>query len=184
MKQQKQITVMLVIVCMVFVILITPHALFYAISTYWKYPRGTEEHALYLFVNQLIFMLSDATHAVNFYLYFFSTRRFRKRCLETIFYCCYCCRCGRSHGGMGSRRRNRKYYGCSTSGMSKSFRLSMTDVTSINTAQRPGLCAPYGENSLLTSSTSSLAANGRFLTVNNGDARKSKRSKKHRDELV
>ncbi|RUS80830.1 hypothetical protein EGW08_011411, partial [Elysia chlorotica] len=110
MKQQKQITVMLVIVCLVFVILITPHALFYAISSHWTYAQGTHEHALYLFVNQLIFVLSDATHAVNFYLYFFSTRRFRKRCLETIFYCCFCCRFSRANGSMTSRRRNRKYY--------------------------------------------------------------------------
>ncbi|GFR84922.1 thyrotropin-releasing hormone receptor [Elysia marginata] len=183
MKQQKQITIMLVIVCLVFLILITPHALFYAIQTNWEFTKGTEEHALYLFVNQVIFVLSDATHAVNFYLYFFSTRRFRKRCLETIFYCCYWSPCRGSNGGMGSRRRNRKYYGGSTSGLSKSFRLSMTDVTSINPATRPAGVSMYGENSLLTSSTSSLA-NGRFLTVNNGDSRMSKRSKKLRDELV
>ncbi|GFS19121.1 thyrotropin-releasing hormone receptor [Elysia marginata] len=170
MKQQKQITVMLVIVCLVFIILITPHALFYAIQTNWEFTRGTEEHALYLFVNQIIFVLSDATHAVNFYLYFFSTRRFRKRCLETIFYCCYWSPCSGSNGSVGSRRRNRKYYADSTSGLSKSFRLSMTDVTSMNPACRPDEVSMYGENSFLTSTTSSQA-NARFLTVNDGDSR-------------
>ncbi|GFN94690.1 thyrotropin-releasing hormone receptor [Plakobranchus ocellatus] len=188
MKQQKQITIMLVIVCIVFVVLITPHALFYAVQRHWKYRPYSEEHARYLFTNQLIFVLSDSTHAVNFYLYFFSAKRFRKRCLETLFYCCYCCRWSRSRGAMGSRRRNRMYYGGSTTGLSKSFRLSMTDVTGLNTSHR-NLCgagggAMYGETSHLTSSSTSLG-NGRFLTVNNGDsARIPKRGRKHRDELV
>lgn len=107
---------MLVVVCIAYVVLITPLALFYGVMHRWSYEEKSLEHAKYLFTNQIVFCLADSTHAVNFYLYFFSTRRFRKRCLETLFYCCF------------PRRRARRFSDSANFGMSKSFRLSMSDV--------------------------------------------------------
>ncbi|CAG5132230.1 unnamed protein product [Candidula unifasciata] len=145
-RQQRQITIMLVVVCIAYVLLITPLALFYAIQPYWSYKQNPGEHAKYLFINQLAFMLSDSTHAVNFYLYFFSTQRFRKRCLETLFFCCL------------PRRQTRRFRGSTISGMSKAFRLSVTDDTTAhhNTVQLANL-----------SSSSSSSSN--HLLVGNGD---------------
>ncbi|BFZ06292.1 hypothetical protein BsWGS_09330 [Bradybaena similaris] len=147
MRQQRQITIMLVVVCIAYVMLITPLALFYAIKPSWAHQDNPREHAMYLFFNQLAFLLSDSTHAVNFYLYFFSTQRFRKRCLETVFFCCL------------PHRRARRFRGSTISGMSKAFRLSVTDETTIqhNIVQLANL-----------SSSSSSSSN--HLLVGNGDS--------------
>jgi hypothetical protein len=116
---------MLVIVCCAYVLLMTPLAIFYAVRTHWDYYSSRSQYSIYVFINQLVFLLADSTHAVNFYLYFFSTRRFRNRCLETIFYCCF------------PKRRFRRFRGSTISGTTKTFRMSVTDDTSIpqNTMQ-------------------------------------------------
>ncbi|XP_059166043.1 uncharacterized protein LOC131948450 [Physella acuta] len=151
MRQQRQITIMLVIVCIAFVLLMTPNALFYAANYYWQYEEHTNSHAQYVFTEQLIFFLSDSTHAINFYLYFFSTRRFRKRCLETVFYCCL------------KRRRTRRFRGSTISGISKTFRLSVTDVTSV-----PASAVQ------LNNFSSSSSSSSNHLLVGNGEGRVSK----------
>lgn len=119
MRQQRQITIMLVVVCIAFVLLIAPLALFFAVESYVSFEERSLMHAKVLFTRQLVHALADSTHAVNFYLYFFSNRRFRKRCIETVFCCC-----------MRGRRR-RRFRGSTVSGMSKSYRLSITDVTTV-----------------------------------------------------
>lgn len=148
MRQQRQITIMLVVVCIAFVLLMTPLAIFYPIKQNWTYEKNSLEHAKALFTEQLVFVLGDSTHAVNFYLYFFSTRRFRKRCLETVFYC------------YNSRRRGRRFRGSTISGMSKTFRLSVTDVTTVpqNAVQ-------------LTNFSSSPSSSSNHLHIGNGDTK-------------
>ncbi|CAL1533919.1 unnamed protein product [Lymnaea stagnalis] len=159
-RQQHQITIMLVVVCIAFVLLVTPNALFYAVRPYWSYEPMSSDHAVYRFTEQLVFVLSDSTHAINFYLYFFSTRRFRKRCLETVFFCC-----------CTSRRRARRFRGSTISGMSKTFRLSVTDVTTV-----PANAVP------LTNFSSSSSSSSNHLLVGNGEGRVSKfRGGYHRD---
>lgn len=163
MRQQRQITIMLVIVCVAFVVLITPIAIFYAVKHHWEYTRFSYEHAKYLFTQQLIFVLCDSTHAVNFYLYFFSTRRFRKRCLETVMCCC-----------LGSRR-SRSLRNSAASGASNAFRMSMTEVTTIPANNT----VPLRHFSSSSSSSSSSLGRGRHNVVmkngaqDNGEALKS-----------
>ncbi|ESP02783.1 hypothetical protein LOTGIDRAFT_156728 [Lottia gigantea] len=85
MKQQRQITIMLVVVSVVFVLLILPNCLFFIIKAYWIYTPNSYEHVIFLLTEQLIFVLADSNHAVNFYLYFLSGKKFRKRFFDTIF---------------------------------------------------------------------------------------------------
>ncbi|XP_050407375.1 FMRFamide receptor-like [Patella vulgata] len=83
-RQLRQITIMLVVVSIVFVLLTIPNCLFFIVKPYWTYQENSYEHAQYLLTNQLIFVLSDSNHAVNFYLYFLSGKRFRRRFFDTV----------------------------------------------------------------------------------------------------
>ena len=70
-RDQKQITVMLVVVSVVFLALNMPNAVFYMVKKYWpKFQTYSYEHAKYFFTARFISVLSDANHAVNFYIYF------------------------------------------------------------------------------------------------------------------
>ncbi|ESP02781.1 hypothetical protein LOTGIDRAFT_156726 [Lottia gigantea] len=83
-RQQRQITIMLVVVSIVFVMLTIPNCLFYIVKPYWTYQKNSYDHAKFVMTNQIIFVLSDSNHAVNFYLYFLSGKRFRRRFFDTI----------------------------------------------------------------------------------------------------
>ena len=69
-RDQKQITVMLVVVSVVFLLLNMPNAIFYMAKKFWKFEFYSYEHAEYYFTARFITVLSDANHAVNFYIYF------------------------------------------------------------------------------------------------------------------
>ncbi|CAG5132580.1 unnamed protein product, partial [Candidula unifasciata] len=69
-RDQRQITVMLVVVSVIFLLLIMPSAIFYIIKPSWNYQQHSYEHVKYLFTTRFIHVLADANHAVNFYLYF------------------------------------------------------------------------------------------------------------------
>ncbi|PVD36141.1 hypothetical protein C0Q70_03114 [Pomacea canaliculata] len=90
-RQQRQITIMLFVLCVVFVVLTLPNSVFFVYQRYWDYSVSTYETAKYLFVKQIIFLLSDMPHAINFFVYFISTKKFRDRFLDTI-----CCRLSRT----------------------------------------------------------------------------------------
>ncbi|KAL8594188.1 hypothetical protein ACOMHN_030082 [Nucella lapillus] len=92
-RQQRQITIMLVVVCVVFVILTLPNCIVFIYKPYWNPEPQTLEEAKYRLVEQIIYLLSDLSHATNFFVYFFSTKKFRDRFLETI----CCCRKFRRH---------------------------------------------------------------------------------------
>ena len=124
-RQQRQITTMLVVVCVAFVVLITPNAVFYVVRPHWTYTPGTAEHARFRFTSELIFVLCDSTHAINFYLYFFSTKRFRSRCLETV------TSCSKKHRYTRSGRFRISTASGNSSG-TKNYRMSMTEMTSMS----------------------------------------------------
>ena len=124
MRQQRQITMMLVVVCVAFVLLITPNAIFYAVKPYWTYTRNTLGHATFIFTGELIFLLCDSTHAVNFYLYFLSTKRFRTRCLEML---CYCWKGQRAFGRSGRYLTG----GNNSRGYNSHNQMSVTEMTSV-----------------------------------------------------
>lgn len=69
-RDQRQITVMLVVVSVVFLLLNMPNAVFYIVKRSWSYQEQSYEHVKNLFTNRLVHVLADANHAVNFYLYF------------------------------------------------------------------------------------------------------------------
>ncbi|KAI8796549.1 G-protein coupled receptor isoform X2 [Biomphalaria glabrata] len=83
-KDQRQITVMLVVVSIVFLLLNTPNAFLYFFKKYWEYELWSYSHAEYFFTARFIHLLLDANHAVNFYLYFLSMSSFRRRFLDSI----------------------------------------------------------------------------------------------------
>lgn len=89
MRDQQQITTMLVVISIVFLSLMLPNSVFYLVSDHWKRSTAPNSYELleYYFTKQFIHMLCDLNHAVNFYLYFLSMATFRRRFLDTI-----CCR--------------------------------------------------------------------------------------------
>lgn len=69
-RDQRQITIMLVLVSIVFLVLNIPNAFVYFFKPYWVYEPNSYEHAKFKFTLHLVHLLSDSNHAVNFYLYF------------------------------------------------------------------------------------------------------------------
>lgn len=85
-KQQMQITVMLVTVSVVFTVLTMPNCIFFIYEGYWNYKKSKYQTALYYLIYQVVFLLSDLNHAINFYFYFLSGKKFRKHFIRLI--CC------------------------------------------------------------------------------------------------
>ncbi|XP_076437303.1 delta-type opioid receptor-like isoform X2 [Babylonia areolata] len=92
-RQQRQITIMLVVVCVVFVVLTLPNCIFFIYKPYWNPTPRTRQDAKFRVIEQIVYLLSDLSHATNFFVYFFSTKKFRDRFLETV----CCCRKWRRH---------------------------------------------------------------------------------------
>ena len=72
-KDQRQITCMLIAVSVVFLLLNIPNSMFYLLKDRIWTERSepfTYERAKYDFTGRLVHALTDANHAVNFYLYF------------------------------------------------------------------------------------------------------------------
>ncbi|CAG5128898.1 unnamed protein product [Candidula unifasciata] len=69
-RDQRQITVMLIVVSVVFLVLNLPTAVFYFAKKWWTFEKPSYEHVKNIFTARFIHMLADANHAVNFYLYF------------------------------------------------------------------------------------------------------------------
>ncbi|XP_046552125.1 FMRFamide receptor-like isoform X1 [Haliotis rubra] len=83
-KQDAQITMMLISVSIVFVILTVPRCIFVIINMYWDVKLGTIEDAQKYLMDQLTFLLCDSTHAINFYLYFITGKKFRNNFLDMV----------------------------------------------------------------------------------------------------
>ncbi|KAK3105893.1 hypothetical protein FSP39_008047 [Pinctada imbricata] len=80
------INVMLVTVSVVFVLLTMPNCIFFIVKDDWNYRVSLHETARYYLVFQVVFLLSDLNHAINFYLYFLSGKKFRRHFNALI--CC------------------------------------------------------------------------------------------------
>lgn len=85
-KQVKQITAMLISVSVAFVVLQLPNCVFFIAQFYWNYDISKFEYIKYWFTMQIIFVLSDFNHCINFYLYVLSGKKFREKFLQ-IFGC-------------------------------------------------------------------------------------------------
>ncbi|BFZ17963.1 hypothetical protein BsWGS_21001 [Bradybaena similaris] len=83
-RDQRQITVMLVVVSVIFLLLNMPNAVFYIVKRSWKYQENSYEHVKHMFINRFFHVLADANHAVNFYLYFLSMSSFRRRFMDAV----------------------------------------------------------------------------------------------------
>ncbi|KAL8585035.1 hypothetical protein ACOMHN_043671 [Nucella lapillus] len=85
-RDQQQITTMLIVISIVFLLLMLPNSVFYLVSETWKESTAPDSYARleFHFTKQLVHMLSDFNHAVNFYLYFLSMATFRHRFLDTL----------------------------------------------------------------------------------------------------
>lgn len=80
-KQQNQITIMLVTVSVIFLVLTIPNGIFFMHTGSWN-PNSNHAWAEKILVERIILFLSDCNHAVNFFLYFLSGRRFRQMFLK------------------------------------------------------------------------------------------------------
>ncbi|XP_046367889.2 thyrotropin-releasing hormone receptor-like [Haliotis rufescens] len=81
-RQDRQITVMLMTVTFVFVILTVPRTIYVVVDLFWTVEYGTLEDAQKYLINQVTFFLCDSNHAINFYLYFITGRKFRRQFLD------------------------------------------------------------------------------------------------------
>ncbi|XP_021373894.1 thyrotropin-releasing hormone receptor-like [Mizuhopecten yessoensis] len=131
MKQQQQITIMLVTVSLVFVVLTMPNCVFFIFQNYWDYTKNLHEYARYFLFYQLVFVLSDFNHAINFYLYFLSGRKFRARFHAII---CIC-----------RRKQISRRLGTTISHIASS-RMSATEMTN-GYSRRPPERKVFNENS-------------------------------------
>lgn len=121
--QQRQLTLMLLTISLVFVILILPNCIFFILKAYWSWQETMQGQAQYFLVFQTVFLLSDLNHAVNFYLYCLSGRKFRQKFAQII-----CCRKIRP-------RRNPQSYYSNLASMGKDSRTSMSGVASASVSR-------------------------------------------------
>ncbi|XP_071108901.1 probable G-protein coupled receptor 139 [Haliotis cracherodii] len=83
--RQRQITIMLVTSAITLVVLTTPRCVLLIMSPYLNPPNKSMEGAVLYLIDTIAYILCDSTHAINFYLYSLSARRFRCQFLE---FCC------------------------------------------------------------------------------------------------
>ncbi|XP_059178874.1 FMRFamide receptor-like [Physella acuta] len=76
---QRQIMLMLFTSTLVFVIFIFPACALTVSQTYWPVTVLTRGYAIKYLFSQVSYVLADSTHALNFYLYFLSARKFRRQ---------------------------------------------------------------------------------------------------------
>ncbi|XP_060078108.1 thyrotropin-releasing hormone receptor-like [Ylistrum balloti] len=131
MKQQQQITIMLITVSLVFVILTMPNCVFFIFQNYWDYTATLHEYARYFLFYQLVFVLSDFNHAINFYLYFLSGKKFRARFHAII---CIC-----------RRKQISRRLGTTISHMA-STRMSATEMVNGHSRRPPERTVPPNSN--------------------------------------
>ncbi|XP_041367753.1 growth hormone secretagogue receptor type 1-like [Gigantopelta aegis] len=74
---QRQVTIMLVTAAIVLLVFTTPRCVLLILANYWKPDPNTMEHAWKDLADQISFILCDSTHAINFYLYSLSAKKFR-----------------------------------------------------------------------------------------------------------
>ncbi len=83
-ERQRQITVMLVTSAITLVVLTTPRCVLLILSPYLNAPGKSMEGATLYLIDTIAYVLCDSTHAINFYLYSLSAKRFRTQFADLI----------------------------------------------------------------------------------------------------
>ncbi|KAK3612195.1 hypothetical protein CHS0354_016584, partial [Potamilus streckersoni] len=78
-RQERQITIMLITLCVVFFILTLPNCIFFILKDTWNWKQSNYQIALYSLLYQIVFVLSDFHQSVNFYLYCLTGKKFRNQ---------------------------------------------------------------------------------------------------------
>lgn len=81
-KTERMLTIMLILTTVIFLLLALP-ACIYFLAKKEEYDDNLEDARWYLF-SKIQFMLFDSSHAVNFFLYFLSARRFRTHLIKLL----------------------------------------------------------------------------------------------------
>ncbi|PVD29881.1 hypothetical protein C0Q70_09138 [Pomacea canaliculata] len=81
---QRQATIMLVVTSVALVLTTTPVCVYLLVQQWWRPLEGTAEADLKHFVKSLVYVVCDANHSVNFYLYFVSARSFRSHVYKML----------------------------------------------------------------------------------------------------
>lgn len=76
-RVERTITLMLIVAALVFLVLSLPMALYYFLKGFGRVSENTAEAASWRLYEQIAYVLVDSSHAVNFFLYFFTAKRFR-----------------------------------------------------------------------------------------------------------
>lgn len=91
---QRQIMLMLLTSTIMFCLLHFPICVFLLTSPYWLVevysPRWSVKYLCY----QVVYVLCDSNHAINFYLYFLSARKFRSQFMQMLTHRPRCCDLG------------------------------------------------------------------------------------------
>ncbi|GFN94804.1 thyrotropin-releasing hormone receptor [Plakobranchus ocellatus] len=108
-RVERSITLMLIVAAVVFLVLSLPMCLYQLIFRFYK-DRGarTVQQAEWRLYLMIAFLLLDSSHAVNFFLYFFTAKRFRTQLLRIVTGRAFRCsrrlsRRGRNAGVNGNR---------------------------------------------------------------------------------
>ena len=83
-RDQGKITLMVVAVSVLFLILVLPNCFHYVIKPTWNYTPLSHEHALFLLTREIIFVLSDCNHGIQFFIYFVMAKPFRREFLKLV----------------------------------------------------------------------------------------------------
>ncbi|XP_046332625.2 probable G-protein coupled receptor 139 [Haliotis cracherodii] len=79
-----QITAMLLTASIVFVLLTLPVCVYYVVNVYWHVSPYSVQQGWKSIFRDMAYLLCDLSHAVNFYLYFLSARKFRRNFLKVV----------------------------------------------------------------------------------------------------
>ena len=135
---------MLITVSVVFVLTTLPNCIMFIAQNYWDYEKDILTFANHYLIYQIVFVLSDSNHAVNFYLYFLSGRKFRQHFCNLI-----CCR-------IQSEKKRRM--------TTMSYMTSSSHMSSI---RKPPVYISMETNSLATSETNLKKVNGSLQGLDN-----------------
>ncbi|GFR79335.1 thyrotropin-releasing hormone receptor [Elysia marginata] len=100
-RVERTITLMLITAGVIFLVLSLPMALFYLIHGFGGPQGKTTEADRWLLYKQIAYVLIDSSHAINFFLYFFTAKRFRDQLVRL--FCCWGCKTWSRQRGLSTR---------------------------------------------------------------------------------
>lgn len=85
-RSERAITTLMLVASFLFMLMVLPHCLYYILFRHTKLLEHLQHTSTDQLTRQVTILLADSTHALNFYLYFISVRRFRHRVMALL--CC------------------------------------------------------------------------------------------------